>query len=77
MIFQTDISNATLSLQAALDTLNREIAQYPTPVSGCDQQYTYLLATRHRVSDALNTLNLDVFVATPRSLSPGTGVESR
>lgn len=77
MSHQSDIAAATRSLHCALDKVQRDLAEYPTPVSGCDQQFTYLIATKSRIRRALDALGQEVFVATPRTLAPGLGVESR
>lgn len=77
MTYQTDIAAATRALRSAQDGLTDEIRAYPTPVDGCDSQYTYLLASRRSVHNALAVLGAEVFVATPRTLTPGSGVESR
>lgn len=73
----SDIDLAARHLRAALEDVQRQLAEYPGPVAGCDQQYTHLLATRTRLRNALNALADEVFVATPRTLHPGAGVESR
>ena len=58
---------ALIRARAALD---REIAEYPTPVAGCDAQFSHLLAERRRLAAALHALAQEVFVPTPRW--PGT-----
>ncbi len=73
----SDIDLAARHLRRALDEVQHELAAYPGPIAGCDQQYTHLLATRRRLRNALNALEGEVFVATPRTLHPGAGVESR
>ncbi|WP_417208951.1 hypothetical protein [Antarctobacter sp.] len=73
----TEIEQAAALLRTAIDILTDDLATYPGPVSGCDAQYTHLLATRTRVRKALTALDADVFIATPRTLRPGAGVESR
>lgn len=54
-----------------------EIAAYPTPISGCDAQFNHLLAERARIGAARAALRRNVFVPTPRTPSPVSGVESR
>ncbi|MDJ0686865.1 MAG: hypothetical protein QNJ84_19470 [Alphaproteobacteria bacterium] len=71
------IDCAAALLREAEAALSAELVDYPTPVAGCDLQYTHLLATRSRVHNALAALDREVFVATPRTLSPGAGVERR
>lgn len=68
---------ALSSLVEARRALECEIAEYPTPISGCDAQFTHLLAERRRLIAALSAFEADVFIPTPRTLEPGTGVESR
>ena len=68
---------ALSSLTDAKQALDVEIAQYPTPIAGCDAQFTHLLAERRRMTAALNALAANVFIPTPRTLTPGAGVESR
>ena len=68
---------AKAELQVARQLLQREIREYPTPVSGCDAQYNYLIGLRGSVNDALRALEAPNFVATPRTPSPTAGVESR
>jgi len=68
---------ARAELATAQRLLACEIRAYPTPISGCDAQFNHLLAERVRISDALAQLDASVFVPTPRSPSPGAGVESR
>ena len=74
-----DIKLATA--RAALEDLNRalraELQDYPTPISGCDAQYNYLVGQRGAVLDALDALKAPHFVATPRTPVPMAGVESR
>ena len=72
-----EIDTAARELKSALTRIQEEIAAYPTPIAGCDEQFTHLLETRIRVQNALNCLGTEVFVPTPRTLSPGAGVESR
>lgn len=64
-------------LQAAQSALSKEIAEYPTPISGCDAQFTRLLSDRTRISNAIRTLQDTPFVPTPRVMEPGARVESR
>ena len=75
--YQNALRTAQAALHDARALLNAEIADYPGPISGCDAQYNHLLAERHRIGDALNALGMEVFVPTPRTPSPGAGVESR
>ena len=54
---------ALSDLRAELDT---EISNYPTPISGCDAQYNHFLAERRRIHAALQALQEEVHIATPR-----------
>lgn len=71
------ITVARAELAAARRLLVQEIRSYPTPISGCDAQFNHLLADRQRVSEALTQLEASVFVPTPRTPTPDSGVESR
>lgn len=71
------LAKAETALRDARTALTHEIAQYPTPISGCDAQFTHLLSERARVGAALAALADAPFVPTPRTLEPGAGVESR
>ncbi len=75
--YDTCLILARAELLRARALLADEITQYPTPISGCDAQFNHLIAERSRIGDALTALNAAVFVPTPRSPSPDTGVESR
>ena len=68
---------ARAELSAARNLITSEIADYPTPISGCDAQFNRLLSDRRRISDALRSLDATPFVATPRVMTPGAQVESR
>jgi hypothetical protein len=75
--FEDALNGAILLLETAKRLITSEIGDYPTPVSGGDAQYNHLLSKRSQVSNALVALRRDVFVPTPRTLSEGSGVESR
>ncbi len=75
--YREDLSSARAALLSAMNALRGEMASYPTPVAGCDAQYTHLLVEQERIRRALDALGHEVFVATPRTLSRGAGVESR
>jgi hypothetical protein len=64
--FEKHMDAAHQELLAAQKRLNAEISSYPSPISGCDAQFNYLLAARTRISEALNALDRDVFVPTSR-----------
>lgn len=77
----TDINALLAEARQALDAARRavtdEISSYPTPISGCDAQFNHLLGQRSKISRALDALETDVFVPTPRTPTPFAGVESR
>ncbi len=75
--YSDHIDAARRGLEKAQASLQAELAGYPTPVAGCDAQYTHLLAERRRVRDALAALETKIFLPTPRQLRPGDGIESR
>lgn len=75
--FQDAIRVAKSELQSARMTINAEISDYPTPISGCDAQFNHLLAERQKVLEALRVLDGVFFVPTPRAPTEFTGIESR
>lgn len=75
--YEECLAIARSELTLARQSLNAEIANYPTPISGCDAQFNHLLASREKVRRTLQTLDDAVFVPTPRSPTPNAGVESR
>jgi len=75
--FQTRILTARNDLAEARQLLNAEITSYPAPIAGCDAQFNHLLAERQKVLAAIRSLDECVFVPTPRSPTPQSGVESR
>ncbi len=77
MDFEESIVSARQKLRAARASINAEIAAYPTPISGCDAQFNYLLEERQKVIEALRVLDERVFVPTPRTPTEQSGVESR
>lgn len=77
MSYETHLASARTALEAARQELAREIATYPTPISGCDAQFTRLLSDRTRIADTLAALASAPFVPTPRVMAPGQRVESR
>ncbi|MEO1563029.1 MAG: hypothetical protein AAFR98_06285 [Pseudomonadota bacterium] len=77
MSYQDCLTVAQAELQTAKRLIQREINDYPTPVSGCDAQYNYLIGLRSSISDALEAIEGPRFVATPRTPFPKAGIESR
>ena len=61
------IRMAEAALEAARQRLSNEIASYPGPIAGCDEQFNHLLAQRNRVSAALAALAVEVRIPTPRA----------
>jgi hypothetical protein len=61
------IRTARQHLATACEALDSEIRAYPTPISGCDAQYNHLLAERRRVHEALQVLEADIHIPTPRA----------
>ncbi|MEM9232370.1 hypothetical protein [uncultured Ruegeria sp.] len=70
-----DIARQELKLAQA--ALRRDMAEYPTPIAGCDEQFNHLLDQIERVRNALAALDAPHFVPTPRKLTTGKGIESR
>ncbi len=77
MSYEDSLNDATQALRQARALIDDEMRSYPTPVSGCDAQYNHLISQRSAIAQALNALGILPFVATPRTLDAGTGVESR
>ena len=75
--FENCVMAARAELTAARQLLHDEITSYPGPIAGCDVQFNHLLAERQRVLAAIKSLEEAVFVPTPRTPSPASGVESR
>ena len=68
---------ARQELRLAQSALRRDIADYPTPIAGCDEQFNHLLDQSERVRNALAALDAPHFVPTPRKLNTEQGIESR
>ena len=77
MSYADELALARKHLEAARCSILDELREYPTPVSGCDAQYNHLIGLRGSIAEALHTLEEPRFVATPRTLDPQSGVESR
>ncbi|MEM6665797.1 MAG: hypothetical protein AAF638_05275 [Pseudomonadota bacterium] len=77
MTYEDCVQRAIEDLTMARQIIQDELRAYPGPVSGCDAQYTHLIGLRGSIRDALRALEEPQFVATPRTLEPGAGVESR
>jgi len=77
MTYEDCLARARQDLQTARQLLQDDIRTYPTPISGCDAQYNYLIGLRASLSDAIEALDAPRFVATPRTPTIGAGVESR
>ena len=77
MPYSDRLLGARAELEQIKKQIHLEISQYPTPISGCDAQYNYLIGLRGSISDALRALEGPRFVATPRTPDPFAGVESR
>ena len=63
----TPLARARAALMDARADLDAEIHHYPTPISGCDAQYNHLLAERRRVHAALEALEAEIHIPTPRA----------
>jgi len=75
--YEECLTIAMTELRTALSLLTAEIGAYPTPISGCDAQFTRLLSDRTRITEAIRVMNSMPFVPTPRVMYPGARVESR
>lgn len=65
-----ELDKAVKALESAQRLLGTEIASYPTPISGCDAQFNYLLSQRAMISNALHALASPPFIPTSRQLEP-------
>ena len=45
------------NLQKELRKLNEEIGNYPTPITGCDEQFNYLLEKRSEMEKRIRELS--------------------
>jgi hypothetical protein len=77
MTYQDCVAAAAEDLATARQLIQDELRDYPTPISGCDAQYNYLIGLRGSITEALRELEGPRFVATPRTPNPMCGVESR
>ena len=75
--FRDLLDEAESRLREARNMIGAEIADYPTPIAGCDAQFNHLLSERQKIDAALEAMGRDVFVPTPRSPMPHSGIESR
>jgi len=50
-------AEARPDLETELQRIKDEIADYPSPIAGCDAQFNHLLAERQRLLDALRVLD--------------------
>ncbi len=75
--FEDCMVAARAELTMAQRLIHREITSYPAPIAGCDVQFNTLLAERQKISAALRSLDEAVFVPTPRTPVPNSGIESR
>ena len=67
MLDTSPTARARAALHDAASELDAEIRSYPTPVSGCDAQFNHLLAERSRVRRALDALDAQIHIPTPRA----------
>ena len=77
MTYTDQVNTAKQTLEQARALIQDEMRAYPTPISGCDAQYNYLVGLRGSISEALRALDAPRFVATPRTPDQMAGVESR
>lgn len=77
MSYQDSLKRAASELSMALQLVQDEIRDYPTPISGCDAQFNHLIGVRGSINEAMRAISTPHFVATPRSPEPGAGIESR
>ncbi len=61
------VTDAKASLLSAKQELADQIANYPSPIAGCDAQFNHLLAERRRIDAALTALGAEIHIPTPRA----------
>ena len=76
LAYEAALEAARAELDAARRLLQQEIADYPTPISGCDAQYVRLMSDRTRILNCLHELDDQPFVATPRILKPAAAAKA-
>jgi hypothetical protein len=54
----------------ALKRIQTQLASYPTPVAGCDEQFNYLLAERQRLTKRLSQIRGGIRFITPSPEPP-------
>lgn len=69
--YEEALAEAQTALERAKALLLEEIAEYPTPISGCDAQYVRLVSDRTKIAACLRVMDEQPFVATPRVLEAG------
>lgn len=65
--FSQCVTIAKDQLHMAKRELQVEIANYPTPISGCDAQFNHMLAERRKIQSALDALEAEFHIPTPRA----------
>ena len=45
-------------ISARLDAIYEQIKTYPTPITGCDKQFDYLLEERNRLRELMTNLDM-------------------
>ncbi len=68
--YQATLAEAVEQLGAAKALLSAEIANYPTPISGCDAQFNHLLSQRAMIANVQHVLDHPPFIPTSRQLEP-------
>lgn len=57
MGYADHLAEARHALDSARRALAEEIADYPSPIAGCDAQFNHLLATHERIAAAMTALD--------------------
>lgn len=68
--YEGALNSALSELKKAQRMLAKEIANYPSPISGCDAQFNRLLSDRVRIANTLRSIDSQPFV--PTSRDPGS-----
>ena len=65
MSYEINLRRALDELRRAIGLVQKELQEYPTPVSGGDAQYNHLIGQRNLIDNAIQSLATPRFVATP------------
>jgi chorismate mutase len=56
----------TKELAVLLDDIYKQIKNYPTPITGCDEQFNYLLEERNRLREMIEQIKSNTTTTTQK-----------